>query len=125
MDTARLIRPALIAAALFNFGAALAFSLPATLGRMAGLPPAPPLYAALVGLFVLLFGASYLWAARQAVIPAQLVALGAVGKTAAAVLFFSLWLAGEAPLLLMLGGLGDLAFAVLFFSWLRSAAGRR
>lgn len=123
MDTSRLIRPALLAAALFNLGAALAFAFPATLGQVAGLPPAPPLYAALVAVFVLLFGASYFWAAWQAVIPKHLVAFGAVGKTSAAVLFFSLWLAGQASLLLMLGGLGDLAFAALFFSWLRSQRG--
>jgi len=122
MLTETSLRRVLLAAALFNFGAALAFTLPTTLGAVAELPAAPPLYTTLVALFVLLFGGSYLWLALQPVISRPLLALGAIGKTTAAVAFTLLWLCGEASLLLMLGGLGDLAFAVVFFVWLRSTA---
>ena len=122
MTPQTLIRPALFAAAVFNFGAALAFAWPTSIGALAALPAAPPLYTTLVALFVLLFGGSYLWLALQPVISRPLLALGAIGKTTAAVAFTLLWLAGEASLLLLLGGLGDLAFAALFFSWLRGGS---
>ncbi len=118
------IRPALFTAALLNFSAALAFAFPASLGQPFGLPIAPPLYAALVALFVALFGASYAWLALQATINRPLLTLGAMGKASACVLFFALWLAGEASLLIMAGGLGDLALAALFFAWLRRSATR-
>lgn len=112
------MRYVLLLAALFNFGAALAFAFPASLGQLAALPMAPPLYSTLVALFIGLFGASYAWLAMQPVIHRPLLAFGAVGKASACVLFFLLWLEGQASLLVMLGGLGDLAFAAVFFSWL-------
>lgn len=114
------MRYVLLLAALFNLGAALAFVFPASLGQLAALPLAPPLYSALVALFISLFGASYAWLALQPVMHRPLLAFGAIGKASASILFFLLWLEGQASLLVMLGGLGDLAFAVLFFSWLRA-----
>ncbi len=115
------MRGALLVAALFNFGAALLFALPTTLGQLVALPSAPPIYTTLVALFVALFGASYAWLALVR-IDRTLLALGAIGKMSAASAFFMLWRTGDASLLLMLGGLGDLAFAAIFFWWLRATA---
>lgn len=114
------MRYVLLLAALFNFCAALAFAFPASLGHLAALPMAPPLYSALVAVFITLFGGSYAWLALQPAIHRPLLAFGAIGKASACVLFFLLWLAGEASLLVMIGGLGDLAFAAMFFGWLRA-----
>ena len=116
------IRRALFVAALFNFGAALAFAFPTSLGQLVALPAAPPLYAALCAVFVALFGGSYAWLALQPTISRPLVAFGAIGKTSAFVLFFTLWFFGHASFLLMLGGIGDLAFAAVFATWLRESA---
>ena len=121
MSKHTLMRGTLLTAALFNFGAALAFALPTTLGQLAALPAAPPIYTTLVAIFIALFGASYAWLALVR-IDRSLLTLGAIGKTSAAVAFFLLWLSADASLLLMLGGLGDLAFAAIFFWWLRATA---
>jgi len=120
MGSDKLIRRALFATAMFNFGAALAFAFPLSVGQLISLPAAPPIYSALCAGFIALFGGSYAWLAMQSSISRPLLAFGAIGKTAAFVLFFALWLYGHASLLLMLGGVGDLAFATLFFIWLRA-----
>ncbi|MGQ0698316.1 MAG: hypothetical protein ACT4PZ_08740 [Panacagrimonas sp.] len=122
MNTDKPMRRLLFVAALFNFGAALMFAFPTSLGTLAALPPAPTLYTALVALFVAQFGVSYAWLALQPSIHRPLLAFGAIGKASASVLFFSLWLVGHASLLVMLGGLGDLAFAAVFVAWLRASA---
>lgn len=51
----------------FNMLAAYALALPASLpGRVNGLPsPVPPLYTALTGLLVALFGLAYAWMATR------------------------------------------------------------
>lgn len=118
----KLIRNVLFAAALCNFGAAVAFALPTSFGQLMALPAAPPVYAALSATFVALFGGSYAWLALQPEISRPLLAFGAIGKTTAFMLFTTLWLFGQISLLLMLGGIGDLAFAAFFFAWLRASA---
>lgn len=118
------IRPLLLSAAAFNFGAALAFALPGSVGKLAALPVAVPLlYAVLVALFVALFGGCYAWLAMQPVIPRPMVAFGAIGKSCAFLAFTGLWLLGEASGLLALASVGDLLFAGLFVHWLRRSAG--
>lgn len=119
MIDSRMIRRALAVTAMFNFAAALAFGFPASVGQLVALPNAPAVYTALTAAFIALFGGSYAWLALQPVISRPLLMLGAIGKTAAFSIFFSLWLFGQVSLLLMIGGIGDLAFALLFFAWLR------
>ena len=91
---------------------------------MVALPGAPLVYRLLCAVFIALFGGSYAWLALQPAICRPMLAFGAIGKTAAFVIFTSLWLAGQASFLLMLGGIGDLAFAALFFTWLGATKGR-
>jgi len=106
-------------AALFNFGAALLFAFPTSLGSIVGLPAAPPLYALLTALFVALFGSTYAWLSRQPQLDRALVALAAIGKGSAFLLFLLLWSAGQISSLILVAGAGDLAFAAIFASWLR------
>jgi len=120
--TEKFVRTALFATALFNFGAALAFAFPMSIGKLIALPSAPPVYLALSAVFIALFGGSYTWLALQPTISRPMLGFGAIGKTVAFFTFFTLWTCGNASLLLMLGGVGDLAFAALFFAWLRKTA---
>lgn len=125
MNNDKMIRAALLAAALFNLGAALAFAFPASLGQLVALPAAPPVYLALSAMFIGLFGGCYAWLAMQPAISRPLLAFGAIGKTIAFAVFLGLWLCGQASTLLMLGGVGDLVFAAFFFAWLRAHASGR
>lgn len=108
-----------MAAAGFNVVGAALFAFPESLGWLFGLPAAPPLYTNLTALFVVLFAASYAWLAAQPQLDRSLLALGAIGKCLAFVLFAALWLAGEVSLLFFLVSFGELAFALIFASWLR------
>ncbi len=127
IDDRRLRRLLLIAAA-FNFGAAVLFAFPEFFGRLLrmpdALPQAPSLYAALVALFVALFGGSYGWLAWQPVIHRPMIAFAAIGKASAFTVFFLLWLAGAASTPVLLAATGELAFAALFLSWLRRGPDR-
>jgi hypothetical protein len=116
MSRERILRRALWAATAFNLGGAILFGFPATLpGQLAGLPATvPAVYRALTALFVLLFGGAYAWLASQPSINRPFVAFGAIGKAAAFLVVFLLWLSGEASLsgVGIIGG--DLALAGLF-----------
>lgn len=116
----RLMRRALWATAAFNVAGAYLFAFPSTeLGRFAGLPLAvPPLYRALVAMFVLLFGGAYAWLASQPTIDRSMVAFAAIGKASAFAVVFFLWLASEAEGRSVLALGGDLAFAGVFAWWL-------
>jgi hypothetical protein len=110
----------------YNVAGALAFFFPASLGQLAGLPtPVPPLYSVLLGLFVLLFGAAYLWLALQPTIDRSLVAFAAVGKASVFVAAVALWATGNGPGWFIPGATGDLIFAILFTRWLWSGSRKR
>jgi hypothetical protein len=127
-DQDTFIRNVLWAAAFFNVVGAVAFGFPETVGRLAGLPGnVPAVYAAMVSLFILLFGGAYAWLARSPVIDRPLLAFGAIGKTAAFLTVATLWLAGEVPFIAVFTITGDLVFAIVFARWLlatRETAGR-
>src|SRR5262249_33642222 len=113
------IRRVLRASAVFNLGGALLFAFPGTLGALVGFPsPVPPVDAALLAWFVVLFAGLYAWIAAQPTIERTLVALGAIGKAGAFVIFFVCWLFGAASALSVVALSGDLLFAAIFAGWL-------
>lgn len=120
-----MIRGALAVSALFNFGAALAFAFPMSVGQLIALPAAPPVYTTLSAAFIALFGGCYAWLALQQTISRPLVAFAAIGKMTAFALFLILWAFGHASFLLALGGIGDLVFAAIFFIWLRASGAQQ
>jgi hypothetical protein len=110
----------------YNVAGSLAFFFPASLGQVAALPtPVPPIYSVLLGLFVLLFGAAYLWLALQPTIDRPLVAFAAVGKASVFVAAVALWVTGNGPGGFIPGATGDLIFAILFTWWLWGGSGKR
>ena len=119
-DRDRILRSALWAAASFNAFAAYPIAFPASaLGQMAGLPDTVPLvYRMLTAMFVLLFGGVYVWLARSPSIDRPLLALGAIGKTAAFVVAALLWLGWQGDSRTVMLASGDLGFAALFTWWL-------
>ena len=118
------IRRALWATAFMNLGAGLIFAFPGSmLGQVAGLPAdTPALYRGTVALFVILFGGTYAWLARQLHINRPMVGLGAIGKAAFFTLTAGLWLFDAVPARLVLVAAGDIVFAGLFFRWLLAPA---
>jgi hypothetical protein len=122
MNHDRVMRAALWASVPYNLGAAALFAFPSSApGQLVGLPvPVPPLYGALVAVFVLLFGGAYAWLACQPIIHRPLVALAAIGKLSVFAVFVVLWLFGAAPGLGAIAAIGDLALAVVFVWWLLS-----
>jgi hypothetical protein len=78
-----------------------------------------------LGLFVLLFGAAYLWLALQPTIDRPLVAFAAVGKASVFVAAVALWVTGNGPGGFIPGATGDLIFAILFTWWLWGGSGKR
>ena len=111
-------------AAAFNLGGAVLFAFPASpLGQLVGLPvPVPGIYCAILAFLVALFGASYVWLARQPAIDRPMVALFAVGKAGVFALVAVFWITGGVPGLAVLVASGDLVFAVLFARWLRAGS---
>jgi hypothetical protein len=114
------MRGALWVSVVYNVGGALLFAFPSSpLGQFADLPtPVPPLYGALLALFVVLFGGAYAWLAQQTTIDRPLVALAAIGKTGVFAVIVTCWLLGEAPGRGVLGASGDLVLAGIFAWWL-------
>ena len=123
MDRESFIRRVLWISAVFNLSGALLFAFPSSVGQLIGLPvPVPPVYSALLVLFILLFGASYAWLASQPIIVRPMVALAAFGKAGAFAATFACWVAGAVPALVVAAMSGDLALAALFAWWLLSRA---
>jgi hypothetical protein len=119
MDRDHVVRRALGASAVFNVGGAILFGFASTLGPLVGLPaPVPRVYAALLAMFVLLFGGSYAWLARQPEIDRPLVALAAIGKASAFTLAALFWLLGDIGGRAVIAVTGDLMFALVFAWWL-------
>jgi hypothetical protein len=120
------IRKVLWATVFYNLAGALAFAFPASIGQLAGLPlPVAPIYSVLLAIFVLLFGAAYLWLALQPTIDRPLIGFAALGKASVFVAAIVLWLMGEGPGLFIAGATGDLIFAALFSWWLRTGSAPR
>ena len=120
MTLPRWMRVALLATAVMNLGAAIAF-LPSggSVRALAGFPDAGhPLYGTTVALFVGLFGVGYLWSGATGRADRLFIALAAVGKIAFVAILVRLWAGGALPLRALLVGSGDLAFGALFLAWL-------
>lgn len=123
MDRDHIVRRALRVSAVFNFGGALLFAFPSSLGQLAGLPaPVPAVYCASLAFLVALFGATYSWLARQPHIDRPLVAFAAIGKAGFFVVIFICWIFGAAPARGVLAAIGDLGFAAVFAWWLLGEA---
>jgi hypothetical protein len=122
-DRDEFMRRALWLSVAYNFGGALLFAFPSSpLGQLAGLPMSvPPIYCALLAFFVVLFGGTYAWLARQPNIDRPLVAFAAVGKAGAFGVILAFWLLGEAPGRGVLAATGDLVLAGIFVRWLRAS----
>ncbi len=130
MDNDSFMRRVLRLSAVFNLVGALLFLFPESLfGTLAGLPAnVPLLYRATVGLFVVLFGASYAWLAYRTPIDRPLVGFGAIGKASFFALVVILWQGGTLPGRTVPIAAGDAVLAGLFVWWLltsRSAATER
>lgn len=114
-----LMRRALHATSVLNVGGALMFAFPDSVGKLGGLPSGVPhLYSWFLGYMVLLFGATYAWMARQAVINRPLVVFSALGKSGFFAVASLCFLVGELPFLTLVTAAGDLVFAAIFVWWL-------
>lgn len=115
-----LVRATLWLSVPFNMLAAYALALPASLpGRLMGLPsPVPPLYAALTGLLVALFGLAYAWMATQPRIERALLGFAVAGKGSVFVAVLTLWLFERSAGSTVAVAIGDLLLAALWLRWL-------
>ncbi len=120
------MRRTLFATAVMNLLVAAAFvPAGATLRAVAGFPEAGhPFYLLTVGLFVLLFGLGYLWAAVTGRADRLFIAVAAAGKLSFVALLVGLWVAGTLPTRAPVLGMADLVFAMLFLRWLLSVRER-
>jgi hypothetical protein len=124
MERDQIMRRALRATCALNFGGALLFLFPDSLGRLAGLPgPASPFHSVFLAFLVALFGATYGWLARQPRIDRPLVGFCALGKAGFFSVAFACWLLGELPGRGALTASGDLLFAGIFAWWLLGESG--
>jgi hypothetical protein len=114
------MRRALFATAAMNIVGTALFVPPArALRALAGFPEGEqPLYLATAGMFVLLFGFGYLWAAVAGRADRLFIGVAAVGKLSFFTLLVSFWAAGALSVRAPLVGTGDLVFAILFLIWL-------
>ena len=120
MTAPRWLRNAMLATAVMNGVAALLF-LPfaAPWRALAGLPAdAPAVYLATVALFVLLFGAGYLYVGVTGRADPLFVGLSAAGKLSFVTLLVGFAAAGALSWRAPLTAGGDLVFGVLFLRWL-------
>ncbi len=104
----------------FNFVAAYAVAFPAQFpGTFFEIPlGAPPLYAFMLGGFILLFGLAYGWAAQQGPINKTIVVLGIFGKYGVFVVAGLTLLAGMAPVGPFIITIADATFATIWLLWL-------
>jgi hypothetical protein len=109
----------------FNLFAAAVFALPSsTLAQQVGLPAdVPAVYAALVTLFVGMFGIVFGWLAAQPQIDRPLLWLGTIGKFAAFAIAVTLWVMHALAVQGVGAAVGDFAFASIWLAWLRGSGG--
>jgi hypothetical protein len=120
MHRDRVVRTALGVSVPFNFGAAYLFALPdSALAKVLGIPShAPPLYCALVALFLVLFAGAYAWLCLAREIARPLVAFAAIGKSFASFTFVFLWFLDLGPARGAAASIGDALLAGIFLWWL-------
>ena len=117
----KIMRAILVFGAVYNAFAAVALALPDSLGAMLALPAVGSTFHAwMLAYFVALFGAAYLWMARQAEICRPLVALAAIGKSGVFVIALACWWRGDIGTAALAPAIGDALFAGVFFWWLRA-----
>lgn len=108
------------ASVVLNGIGALLFAFPSSrLAESLGLPnPNARLYNTLCALFVGLFGAAYVWLARQPHIDRPLVGFAALTKASVFAVFLVFWLRGGITTLGLLVVFPHLVVAALFAWWL-------
>ena len=118
MTPDRVIRVALWASVAVNLLGVGVF-LPAALGRHAPLLPlpAPPFYAAQIGLTIALFGGVYAWQARKAEINRGLIVVGALGKLGFFLLFVIYAALAQVAWGVVAQATPDLVLAAIFLWW--------
>jgi hypothetical protein len=120
------MRRTLLATAVMNvFGAGLFLPSAVALRALAGVPPAEhPVYLLTIAMFVLLFGAGYLYSGLVGRADPLFIAISAAGKLSfVGILVFS-WLSGAVSIRAPLMAVGDLVFGLLFLTWLLGDARR-
>jgi hypothetical protein len=123
MDSPRVLpiwmRNALLATAVMNLTAGLAFLPPAqSLRALAGMPDGEPVYLTTVALFVMLFGAGYAWVGLTRRDERLFLTLSAIGKIAFVGIVACYWLAERLPFQAVVTASGDLVFGAMFAGWL-------
>lgn len=114
------MRVAMLVTAVMNMLGAITF-LPAAgaMRAMGGLPAeSHPLYLASISVFILVFGAAYLWIGLSGKADRQFVAVAAAGKLSFFGVLVWYWVTGTIPAQAALSGVGDLVFGSLFLFWL-------
>jgi len=113
------MRNALLATAVMNLSAGLAFLPPAQpLRTLAGMPDGEPVYLATVALFVMLFGAGYAYCGLTRRDERLFLTISAIGKISFVTIVVSYWAAGRLPFQAVMTASGDLLFGAMFVWWL-------
>ena len=121
----RWMTTALLATAVMNLTAGLAFLPPAQpLRALVGMPDGEPVYLATVALFVLLFGAGYAYVGFTGRDERLFLTLSAIGKISFVTIVTFYWLAGRLPFQAVMTASGDLVFGALFAGWLLTSRRR-
>ena len=119
------MRNALLATAVMNLAAGLAFLPPAQPVRsLVGMPDGEPVYLATVALFVVLFGAGYAYVGLTRRDERLFLAIAAIGKLSFASIVTFYWLAGRLPFQAVVTASGDLLFGGMFVAWLLTSRAR-
>ena len=101
------------------FGAFAFTSWGAPVRDLVGLPSGShPLYLLVIGTFVGIFGAGYLWTGLTGRADPLFIAIAAAGKLSFFGLLAAFWLAGEIAWRAPASAVGDLVFGTLFVIWL-------
>ena len=115
----RWMTTALLATAVMNLTAGLAFLPPAQpLRALVGMPDGEPVYLATVALFVLLFAAGYAYVGFTGRDERLFLTLSAIGKISFVTIVTFYWLAARLPFQAVVTASGDLLFGALFVAWL-------
>jgi hypothetical protein len=123
MNRDQVMRPALLAGAIFNLVAAAIFLFPGSLGRVADLPAPSAVYQSwLIAVFIVIFAGLYLWLSQRPVIDRQMIVLAVFGKMGVFCVSVVCLLLGELSLMAFAPAAGDFLFALLFIWWLSGTA---